>query len=61
MGTPAQTGEIIEVMGGGTAQHYRVRWSDGREAVVYPGSDAVIEQAAATAIAARESRPLHLV
>jgi len=49
VGTAAQTGEIMEVLGSGAGQHYRVRWSDGREAVVYPGSDAVIERATGTA------------
>lgn len=36
--------EIIEVRGENGEPPYRVRWeSDGRESVVYPGADAVIE------------------
>ena len=42
VGQPAQTGEITEIIGIG-GQHFRVRWSDGRESVVFPGSDATIE------------------
>ena len=33
VGQPAQTGEITEIIGIG-GQHFRVRWSDGRESVV---------------------------
>jgi hypothetical protein len=30
------TGEIVEVLGSGEHEHYRVRWDDGRESVYYP-------------------------
>ena len=39
-------GEIIEVIGPGEREHYRVRWEDGRESIVYPGSDAHVRLAA---------------
>jgi hypothetical protein len=46
VGQPAQEGEIVEVSsGGGGRERYRVRWSDGRESVVFPGSDASIAPA----------------
>ena len=42
LGEPERLGEILEVLGGETEPHYRVRWEDGRETLFYPGSDAVI-------------------
>src|SRR3954468_5913848 len=33
-------GEVIEVMGQGEREHYRVRWQDGHESVYFPGPDA---------------------
>ncbi len=36
--------EILEVRATDGEARYLVRWSDGREGWVYPGSDAVIEQ-----------------
>lgn len=44
-GEPRRIGEILEVLGTAEHEHYRVRWEDGREAVFYPGGDAVIEHA----------------
>jgi hypothetical protein len=38
----ARLGEIVEVIGVSEHVHYRVRWEDGRETVVYPGDDAVV-------------------
>ena len=32
--------EILEVLGKGTSEHYRVRWDDGHESIYFPGSDA---------------------
>jgi hypothetical protein len=43
VGASAQTGEILEVLGESDRKHYRVRWEDGKESIVYPSSDAVIE------------------
>jgi hypothetical protein len=42
VGEHARTGEILEILGGPGHEHYRVRWEDGREAVVSPSSDAVV-------------------
>lgn len=47
-GQPPRTGEIIECIDqGGLTPHFRVRWSDGHESIVYPGGDARVEPAAA--------------
>lgn len=42
VGERERTGEIVAVVAGDGRPHYRVRWEDGRESVVYPGSDAAI-------------------
>ena len=45
-GQPARTGEIVECLDeGGLTPHFRVRWSDGHESIVYPGGDARVEPA----------------
>lgn len=44
--TPDRHGEIIEVRGLDGAPPYLVRFSEGHESVVFPGSDFVIEHAA---------------
>ena len=41
-GQPEQDAEILEVLRGESAA-YRVRWSDGRESIIYPGSDVFVE------------------
>lgn len=38
--SPRRRGEIVEVIGEGDRQHYRVRWTDGHESVYFPGPDA---------------------
>ncbi|GAA1183330.1 DUF1918 domain-containing protein [Pseudonocardia alaniniphila] len=38
--TPRRRGEVIEVIGQGEREHYRVRWQDGHESVYFPGPDA---------------------
>lgn len=43
VGTQNQVGEVIEVRGAAGAPPYRIRFSDGHEALVFPGSDATIE------------------
>jgi hypothetical protein len=40
LGTPSRRGEIVEVIGAGERQHFRVRWDDGHESVYFPGPDA---------------------
>jgi hypothetical protein len=36
-------GEVLEVLGEGEREHYRVRWSDGHESVYFPGPDARVQ------------------
>jgi hypothetical protein len=43
VGEAARSGEIVAVVTGDGRPHYRVRWEDGHESVVYPGSDTAIE------------------
>jgi Domain of unknown function (DUF1918) len=42
LGETARTGEILEVLGTGEHEHYRVRWEEGHESIFTPGSDAAI-------------------
>lgn len=44
VGKEPRTGEIIECLErNGMTPHFRVRWSDGHESIVYPSSDARVE------------------
>lgn len=43
VGQPEQTAEIIEIRGKDGSPPYLVRHEDGHEALVFPGSDAVVE------------------
>jgi hypothetical protein len=43
VGNPDKIGRIVEVRGEGGAPPYLVRFDDGHEALVFPGSDAVVE------------------
>ncbi len=36
VGDPGRSGEIVEVLGEDDPRHYRVRWEDGHETVLYP-------------------------
>jgi hypothetical protein len=38
--TPRRHGEVVEVIGAGEREHYRVRWQDGHESIYFPGPDA---------------------
>jgi hypothetical protein len=37
---PRRRGEVVEVIGAGEREHYRVRWQDGHESIYFPGPDA---------------------
>jgi hypothetical protein len=37
---PRRHGEVLEVLGNGETEHYRVRWQDGHESLYFPGPDA---------------------
>jgi hypothetical protein len=42
VGDPGRTGEIVAVLGEDDRAHYRVRWEDGRESLLYPGEGTTI-------------------
>jgi hypothetical protein len=44
LGEPSRDGEILEVLGDDGSPPFRIRWSDsGREVVLFPGLDAVVD------------------
>ena len=43
VGVPEQRAEILEVRGADGAPPYRVRFDDGHEGLVFPGSDCHVE------------------
>jgi len=61
VGQTPRTGEIVECIDeGGMTPHYRVRWTDGRESIVYPGADARVEPSEATTGVARRTLSIQL-
>jgi len=42
-GEPQRDAEILKVLGKDGAPPYLVRWEDGRESEVFPGSDTFIQ------------------
>ena len=45
VGSGRKSGEVTEVIEGVSGRHYRVRWDDGHESIIYPSSDAFVEPA----------------
>ncbi|MBD0293117.1 MAG: DUF1918 domain-containing protein [Jiangellaceae bacterium] len=45
VGTADRVGEIVEVRGGDGSPPYLVRFPDGHETLVFPGTDATVEPA----------------
>ena len=41
-GEPARRGEIVEVLGRPGHEHYRVRWDEQHESIVYPADGVVV-------------------
>ncbi len=41
-GQPSRRGEIIELLGSGGHEHYRVRWDEQHESIVYPADGVII-------------------
>ena len=56
VGDQRRHGEIVEVRGADGAPPYLVHWSDGHEALFFPGPDAIIEQLGASQAPVRKSR-----
>ncbi|MBY8879045.1 MULTISPECIES: DUF1918 domain-containing protein [Streptomycetaceae] len=46
VGTPEHRAKVLEVLGREGDPPYRIRFEDGREAEVVPGSDCVVESGA---------------
>ncbi len=42
-GQPQRDGEILEVLGADGSPPFLVRWDDGHESEVFPGSDMFVE------------------
>jgi hypothetical protein len=42
VGGGRKSGEVVEVIGGASGHHYRIRWDDGHESIVYPSTDAFV-------------------
>jgi hypothetical protein len=42
VGDHGRTGEIVGVLGDKAHPHYRVRWEDGHESVLYPGEGVTV-------------------
>ena len=45
VGEGRRVGEILEVLGGSSHPHYRVRWADGHVTTLFPGSDVHVHPA----------------
>jgi hypothetical protein len=52
-GCPPRRGQIVEVLGRAGHPHYRVRWDEKHESIVYPADGAAIVRPAATRRASR--------
>jgi hypothetical protein len=46
VGDPDRDGQVLEVRGDDGGSPYYVRWSDGTEGLIYPGSDAMVARPA---------------
>jgi len=46
VGDAPRTGEILEVLGDEDRRHFRVRWEDGHESLLYPGADVAVRRPA---------------
>lgn len=42
VGSGRKSGQVVEVMEGASGKHYRIRWDDGHESIVYPSTDAFV-------------------
>ena len=54
-GQASRRGEIIEVLGREGHEHYRVRWDEQHESIVYPADGVIVTPVPAGAVVARAS------
>ena len=52
VGDVGRTGEIVAVLGEPDHVHYRVRWEDGRESILYPGEGTTVHPSEGTVASA---------
>jgi hypothetical protein len=52
VGDASRTGEIVAVLGEEDHVHYRVRWDDDRESILYPGAGTTIRPGAGAFVSA---------
>ena len=45
-GRPSRRGTVVELLGSAGHQHYRVRWDDQHESIVYPSDGVIITEPA---------------
>jgi hypothetical protein len=43
VGRQRRRGEVLEIRGDKDHEHYLVRWEDGHESILFPGTDAHVE------------------
>ncbi len=51
-GHPSRRGEIVELLGSAGHQHYRVRWDEKHESIVYPADGVIITSGRARTLGA---------
>jgi ribosomal protein L4 len=56
VGEAERTAEILEVLGDVPNERFRVRWEDGHESVLRPGSDATIKRVARRRASSKSKR-----
>jgi Domain of unknown function (DUF1918) len=44
LGEAERSGEILEVVGTAGQEHFRIRWEDGHESILYPSSDVIVHR-----------------
>jgi hypothetical protein len=49
-GHPSRRGEIVELLGSANREHYRVRWDEKQESIVYPADGVIITTERATTL-----------
>jgi hypothetical protein len=58
-GLSDQTGRIVEIRGEDGTPPFLIEFSDGRIALIFPGPDAVVEEAVPVGAGQRSSRRVH--
>ncbi|MDF2751524.1 MAG: hypothetical protein K0T00_2700 [Gaiellaceae bacterium] len=56
VGEAERTAEILEILGEVPNERFRVRWDDGHESVLRPGSDATVQRVTTRPAARKATR-----